>query len=64
MDIKYGCIAGEDRTFFLMSIIDVYDRMIIDYHIGLSCLSKDAAITLKNALKKRKLDETGRKTLY
>jgi putative transposase len=26
VDIKYGYIAGEDRFFYLMSIIDVYDR--------------------------------------
>lgn len=33
IDAKYGYIAGEDRFFFIMSILDVYDRMVIDYHI-------------------------------
>ena len=33
-DIKYGYIAGEDRFFYFMGVIDVYDREIIDYHLG------------------------------
>nr|WGE05777.1 hypothetical protein P5640_07270 [Bacillus subtilis] len=36
-DIKYGYIEGEERFFFILSLIDVYDRSIIDYHIGLHC---------------------------
>lgn len=36
MDLKYGYIAGIDRFFFMMSIIDVYDRCIVGYHIGLN----------------------------
>jgi putative transposase len=55
MDVKYGYICGEDRFFFFMSIIDVYDRMIVDYHIGLSCLAQDAITTLKGALLRRQL---------
>jgi len=61
MDVKYGYIPGEDRFFFLMAIIDVYDRMIIDYHIGLSCLARDAAVTLKWALLQRELYRAGEK---
>ena len=38
-----------------MPVIDVYDRCIIDYHIGLSCKAKDAVTTLKNCLFKRQL---------
>jgi putative transposase len=34
MDVKYGFIAGEHRFFFLLSLIDVYDRAIVDYHFG------------------------------
>jgi len=45
-DIKYGYIAGEDRFFFVMPIIDVFDRCIVACHIGLSCEAKDAVITL------------------
>jgi putative transposase len=35
-DIKYGYIAEERRFFFVQTVIDVYDRMVLDYHIGLS----------------------------
>ncbi|QRF22832.1 IS3 family transposase [Alicyclobacillus sp. TC] len=53
VDIKYGYITGEDRFFFVLSYIDVYDRQIVDYHIGLRCEATDAANTLKSALWKR-----------
>ncbi len=50
IDIKYGYIAGEDRFFYFMGIIDVYDRVIIDYHIGLTCEGRHAAHLLERAL--------------
>ena len=53
IDVKYGYIAGEDRFLFIMSIIDVCDRMIIDYHTGLSCTGRDAAYILTQAFNKR-----------
>ncbi|MBS4189758.1 IS3 family transposase [Bacillus sp. FJAT-49705] len=53
-DIKYGYIEGEDRFFFVLSIIDVYDRSIIEYYMGLSCTAKDLKQTLLRALFKRK----------
>lgn len=52
-DVKYGFIEGEDRFFFVMSIIDVYDRGIVDYHIGLSCTGKDVIQSMQRALFKR-----------
>lgn len=52
-DIKYGFIEGEDRFFFVMSIIDVYDRGIVDFHMGLSCTVTDVAQTLQRAMLKR-----------
>lgn len=55
IDIKYGYIAGEDRFFYLMGIIDVYDREIIDYHIGLHCEGQHAVHILERALWKRKV---------
>lgn len=55
IDVKYGYIAGESRFFYLMCVIDVYDRMIIDYHIGLSCEGKHAAQLIQRALWKRQL---------
>jgi len=60
-DLKYGYIAGENRFFFILSIIDVFDRSIVGYHIGLACEARDAAITLKNALLKRQLYEAEKK---
>ena len=53
MDVKYGFIAGEQRFFFLLSLIDVYDRSVIDYHIGLSCKGKHASQILQRALWRR-----------
>lgn len=49
IDIKYGYVAGEDRFFFIMSILDVFDRMVVDYHTGLSCTGRDAAHVLSRA---------------
>lgn len=54
-DIKYGFIAGEERFFFIQSCIDVYDRSIISYHIGLTCEAKDVVRTIQSALLKRQL---------
>jgi putative transposase len=55
IDIKYGYIEGERRFFYLMSIIDVYDRSIVDYYLGLNCLGEDAGNLLQRALWKRQL---------
>jgi len=55
MDLKYGYINETDEFFFQLSIIDVFDRNIISYHLGLSCKAKDACRVLKDALAKRKL---------
>ena len=52
-DIKYGYIAGENKFFFVLSVIDVFDRAIVDYHLGLSATAKDASRVLETALKKR-----------
>lgn len=54
-DVKYGYIEGERRFFFVMSVLDVYDRSVVASHIGLHATAEDAAITLGNALWKRKL---------
>lgn len=54
-DIKYGFIAGEQRFFFTLSFIDVYDRSIVGYYTGLSCEAKHAVQTLKQALLRRNL---------
>ncbi|TDT51971.1 transposase InsO family protein [Fonticella tunisiensis] len=54
-DIKYGYIEGEDRFFYIMSIIDVADRDIVAHYIGLNCTGEDAVRLLKIALRKRQL---------
>jgi putative transposase len=54
-DIKYGWIAGEQRFFFIMCILDVFDRAIIAYHIGLTCEAKHLAQITQEALMKRQL---------
>nr|WP_232345192.1 IS3 family transposase [Paenactinomyces guangxiensis] len=53
MDVKYGYIANENRFFYLLSIIDVYDRAIVDYHMGLTCEGKHAVQVLQRGLLKR-----------
>lgn len=54
-DIKYGWIGGEQRFFFLMCMLDVFDRSIIAYHIGLSCEARHLAQITQEALMKRRL---------
>ncbi|HEY9063095.1 MAG TPA: hypothetical protein VIO64_21750, partial [Pseudobacteroides sp.] len=49
-DLKYGYIHGEDRFFYKLSYLDVFDRTIVNSHIGLKCEAKDAVFTLKKAL--------------
>jgi len=54
-DIKYGWIAGEFRFFFIMCIIDVFDRAIISYHLGLTCEARHLVQITQEALMKRQL---------
>lgn len=54
IDIKYGYIQGIEKTFYICEIIDVFDRCIIDYHIGYSCKANEIAFLLQRAVKKRK----------
>ncbi|CAM4392688.1 putative transposase [Paenibacillus endophyticus] len=56
-DIKYGYITGEDRFFYIQSCLDVYDRSVVAFHIGLRCEAKDVVRTLQAALLKRQLFE-------
>jgi len=55
MDLKYGYIAGTGRFFFQISVIDVFDRSIPAYHLGLTATAKDAVRVLMNALQKKGL---------
>lgn len=36
MDIKYGYLKEVKKFFYQISIIDVFDRMVVDYYIGLN----------------------------
>ena len=60
-DIKYGYIIGENKFFFVLSIIDILDRSIIDYYMGYRCTGSDAASFLRRSLIKRNLFESGNK---
>lgn len=55
VDLKYGYIHGEDRFFFILSYIDVFDRQIVGYYVGLRCEAKDVVMTLESALWRRRL---------
>lgn len=55
-DIKYGYIAAERRFFFVQPVLDVYDRMVVDYHIGYSCTSSEATRTIDGAYTKREVE--------
>ena len=60
-DVKYGYVPGERRFFFIMSLLDVYDRATIHSHIGLSATAEDAVTMLWQALWKRQLLESDSK---
>jgi putative transposase len=59
IDIKYGYIVGEKRFFFVAVILDICDRMVIDYHIGYSCTGSEAARALEGALELRSEELNG-----
>lgn len=59
MDMKYGYIQGTDEFFFQLSLLDVFDRCVIDYHLGLSCTAMDAVRVLRNSIKARGLTPGG-----
>lgn len=50
MDIKYGYAIGQERFFFVLSIIDVFDRIIVGQYRGPVCEAKHAVQTLGTAL--------------
>ncbi|WP_081971880.1 IS3 family transposase [Paenibacillus borealis] len=56
MDIKYGYVMGRDRFFFVLSLIDVFDRVIVGYYQGSSCDAAAVVQTLERALRSRLQD--------
>jgi len=55
LDLKYGFIHGENRFFYILAIIDVYMRLIVNYYVGLRCTGKDLVFTLNNAIKEYRI---------
>lgn len=53
MDIKYGYVHGCNRFFFVLSIIDVFDRVIVNYYQGTACDAMHACETVREALASR-----------
>jgi len=53
MDIKYGYVTGCDRFFFMLSIIDIFDRAIVGYYRGPECKATHAVQVLGKALEHR-----------
>ncbi|OBZ13782.1 integrase [Bacillus sp. FJAT-26390] len=53
MDSKYGYVIGCERFFFVLSIIDVFDRVVVNQYRGAVCEAKHAVQTLCHALKQR-----------
>lgn len=56
LDLKYGYIHGEDCFYFMLIIIDVFTRYVVNYHIGLRCTGRDLVLTLNRAINKYKVN--------
>jgi putative transposase len=54
-DIKHGYIRGEDRNFYVLSYVDVFERTIVGYTVGRTCLGKHAGDAIRQGLLKRQL---------
>lgn len=57
LDIKYIKINWESRFSYVCEVIDVFDRTIVDYHIGLNCKAKDICLLLERAVSKRSISK-------
>lgn len=58
IDLKYGYIHGTKQFFFQISVIDAFDKTVIDSHIGLTAKARDAIRVVKNAVRKRNIKKT------
>jgi putative transposase len=52
-DIKYGYVTGRERFFFVFSIIDVFNRVVVGQYRGHVCEAKHVVETLVTALRQR-----------
>lgn len=57
MDIKYAFVAGEKKTAYILSLIDVFDRQIIAHETVLHCNADIACKVLLSALYKRNIKD-------
>lgn len=55
IDIKYVWIDGEERFAYVCELIDVFDRNIVGYHIGLNCRAEEISIMVEESFRKRGL---------
>lgn len=53
-DIKQDYIHGENKYFYFLAIIDVFNKDIVGTHIGYHCKAKDLKVTIDQALEKYK----------
>ena len=53
IDIKYGYVIGKERFFFVFSIIDVFDRVVVEQYRGPVCEAKHVVQTLHRAIEDR-----------
>ena len=51
-DIKYGFIHGTNQTFYLLAFVDVYTKIVVSYHVGLTCKALNLKMTLQLAFDK------------
>ncbi len=58
MTLRTHFDEGEYYGFYVLPIIDVFDRVIVNYHIGLNCTAQDAARTIQAAMFKRQIYNT------
>lgn len=53
MDIKYGYAVEQRRFFFVLSILDVVDRVVVQQYRGTVCEAKHVVQTLWRAIQSR-----------
>ena len=58
-DIKTGYVHAENKHFYFLAIIDVFNKEIKGYHLGYHCKASDLKITIEQAIKQNRpnLDE-------
>ena len=50
-DIKCGYIQGENKHFYLLGIIDIFNKKVIAHHVGYNCKALDLKLTFYEAIK-------------